>query len=252
MGYLISGHLLESEPGKDSLRSLPDSIGWRVYKDPDTEVLCLDTFPSRDTDPWPLSQLPPTTELQLEMPSELLVLEEAYAALKSIGLANSFKRAQINLSLLISSFLKQRVCTFSADDDELDFACISDCGKLDLLKCTCGDLEFRYSSEEIVFEPLVVEEDPEVHSDLEKLRESLTSIELLSRSNAYNSQLHNQALGVIATYCGKPCSPFGIGTFDMMDPEPILVMPKPKTPTDPPSQARDKVARHKSWWQFWK
>jgi hypothetical protein len=46
---------------------------------------------------------------------------------------------------------------FYSDDDGLDFACVSDNGVLQRLRCECGDLKSLYQNGRVTIQPLQLE-----------------------------------------------------------------------------------------------
>jgi hypothetical protein len=74
-------------------------------------------------------------------------------------LANGFKRGFLNANLFISKILQRPVCSFYSDDDSLDFACVSDNGVLQRVRCQCGDLEIVYQNGRVTIQPLQLEID---------------------------------------------------------------------------------------------
>jgi hypothetical protein len=145
VGYFISGHLLEHEPDMASVRAaLPRSLGCRTYRHRSLQLFAIEIFRATKPPRSPLASATPATDLPLELPESLGPLAAIYARLLKEGGANGLKRVYVNLSLSLSSVLRQRVLTLYSDDDGNDFACLTQSGVLTSLAARCGERIVRF------------------------------------------------------------------------------------------------------------
>jgi hypothetical protein len=160
MGYFVTAHVTRTAPDVARLKMLPPGLAWAVYRDQDVPAWYLDTFKA-GLKQWPFTSTPLTRDFPLDLPDDLRALTRVHAALQSARLSNGFKRVFLNANLFISKILQRPVCSFYCDDDSLDFACVSDNGVLQRLRCECGDLEIVYQNGRVTIQPL----QPEVDDD---------------------------------------------------------------------------------------
>jgi hypothetical protein len=134
MGYFVTAHATRTEPDVARLKLFPHDLAWNLYRDQDAPAWYLDTFKAGQKHLWPFTSLALTAGFSLDLPDELGALTRVYAALHHVRLANGFRRSFLNANLFISKTLQQPICSFCTDDDRLDFACVSDGGKLHRLR----------------------------------------------------------------------------------------------------------------------
>lgn len=252
MGYLTAGHILSEEPQQGILDTLPDSIGWRLYRDGEFGVLCLDTFSAIRKIPFPFSSMPTKRDVPPEIPADLKVISTACRAFESLSGADSLDKVMLTLNLRISNLLHQRVCTFCSDDDGLDFACISTSGILDRLVCGCEDLEFVYANGTGTIQPLTTEIDEDVPylTDLEELSAITPGIAIMDRNKEDSNGLHSLVSSEVTAFIGKNCLPLGIGTWDLLAVAPILIASSSAV-QKPAKKSQSPHSKQRPWWKLW-
>jgi hypothetical protein len=187
MGYFVSCHFTQHRPRMADVRSaLPPSLGFRVYRHQTLPLFAIDTWRATKPPRYPFTTATPATDLPLELPEHLAPLSAIYEQLHRQGNANGLKRSYINLSASLSQALGRPVLSVYADDDENDFACLTDQGTLVSLVARCGEF--------------VVRMDPVADVRLEQGANALKLHELAA--------LHLQAS------FGIPGSQAGLGSFD--------------------------------------
>ncbi len=251
MGYLIAGHILSAEPEQETLNALPDSVGWRLFRDAEFGVPCLDTFSSIRKIHFPFSSRPSKRDVPPEIPADLKVISTACRAFASLGGVDSLDKVMLTLNLRISNLLHQRVCTFCSDDDGLDFACISTNGILERLVCRCEDLEFVYANGTGTIQPLTTEIDDDVQylTDLGELAAITPGITILKRNKEDPTRLHSLVSTEVMAFIGKGCLPLGIGTFDLLAVPPTLIASN--LPPPAPVRSPESLSSKGPWWKLW-
>ncbi len=140
MAFLISAHFAHQKPSPSKVRAaLPSSLDFAIYRHRDFALFAIDTFRAAKPPRHPFSAATPSTDLPLDLPSDLAALSSLYEELRESGTANGLKRAYVNLSCMLSSSLEQEVLSVYGDDGGNDFACLSAKGKVVRMAARCGD-----------------------------------------------------------------------------------------------------------------
>jgi hypothetical protein len=215
MGYFVTAHVTRTAPDVARLKMLPPGLAWAVYRDQDVPAWYLDTFKAGLKQQWPFTSPTLTRDFPLDLPDNLGALTRVYAALQSACLANGFKRGFLNANLFISKILQRPVCSFYSDDDGLDFACVSDNGVLQRLRCECGDLEIVYQNGKLTIQPLQleIEDDEGDLTDFRQLHDPEAGIAVMERNKEQSTLLHFVAGSELATFLDIPTAPLGLGSF---------------------------------------
>jgi hypothetical protein len=225
MGYLVAAHVTRTAPDVARLKMLPPGLAWAVYRDQDMPAWYLDTFKADRKQQWPFASPTLTSDFPLDLPDDLGALTRLYAALQSARLANGFKRGFLNANLFISKILQRPVCSFCSDDDGLDFACVSDNGVLQRLRCECGDLEIVYQNGRVTIQPLQleIEDDEGDLTDFRQLHDPEAGIAVMERNKEQSTLLHFVAGSELATFLDMPTAPLGLGSFDGIEKMPLKI-----------------------------
>jgi hypothetical protein len=162
-------------------------------------------------------------------------LTRVYAALQSARLANGFKRGFLNANLFISKILQRPVCSFYSDDDSLDFACVSDNGVLQRVRCECGDLEIVYQNGRVTIQPLQLEvdEDEGDLTDFNQLHDPDAGVAVMERNKEQSTLLHFVAGSELAAFLEIPTAPLGLGSFDGLEKMPLKIVSSDGPAADP-------------------
>lgn len=217
MGYSISAHIVKSKPEVGKLTSLPQSIGYRWYKNKSFDLYAMDTFSPARSAEYPFQSRLPTKDVSLEMPPGLEVLTALHNALTKLQLANGFSRGYISFSLNLSKLLSTPILSIVSDDDSTDFACTAANGTLTRINCRCEDLQIGYSDGQLRIQPLVPEsdEDEDCLTDLEMLKSLLPDVPIEERTTLWNAELHALASEEWKLFTGGVDQEMlGLGTFD--------------------------------------
>jgi hypothetical protein len=225
MGYLVAAHVTRTAPDMARLKMLPPGLAWAVYRDQDVPAWYLDTFRADRKQQWPFTSPTLTRDFPLDLPDDLGALSRVHAALQSARLANGFKRGFLNASLFISKILQRPVCSFYCDDDGLDFACVSDNGVLQRLRCECGDLEIVYQNGRVTIQPLQleIEDDEGDLTDFRQLHDPEAGVAVMARNTEQSTLLHFVAGSELATFLDIPTAPLGLGSFDGIEKMPLKI-----------------------------
>jgi hypothetical protein len=113
-------------------------MGFEVYRHRQLDVFAISMFRRSAPADYPLSASIPTKDLPLELGPHLVALNEAYQMAHRRMQANGIKRSYVNLAESLSTALNQAVLAVFADDDEDDFACVAETGRLTYLSARCG------------------------------------------------------------------------------------------------------------------
>jgi hypothetical protein len=225
MGYLVAAHVTRTAPDVARLKMLPPGLAWAVYRDEDVPAWYLDTFRADRKQKWPFTSPTLTRDFPLDLPDDLGALTRVYAALQSARLANGFKRGFLNANLFISKILQRPVCSFYSDDDGLDFACVSDNGVLQRLRCECGDLEIVYQNGRVTIQPLQleIEDDEGDLTDFRQLHDPEAGVAVMARNKEQSTLLHFVAGSELATFLDIPTAPLGLGSFGGIEKMPLKI-----------------------------
>jgi hypothetical protein len=225
MGYLVAAHVTRTAPDVARLKMLPPGLAWAVYRDEDVPAWYLDTFKAGLKQKWPFTSTPLTKDFQLDLPDDLGALTRVHAALQSARLSNGFKRVFLNANLFITKILQRPVCSFYCDDDSLDFACVSDNGVLQRLRCECGDLEIVYQNGRVTIQPFQpeVEDDEGDLTDFRQLHDPEAAVAVLERNKEQSTLLHFVAGSELAAFLDMPTAPLGLGSFDGIEKMPLKI-----------------------------
>jgi hypothetical protein len=225
MGYLVAAHVTRTAPDVARLKMLPPGLAWAVYRDEDVPAWYLDTFKAGLKQQWPFTSTPLTKDFPPDLPDNLGALTRVHAALQSARLSNGFKRVFLNANLFISKILQRPVCSFYCDDDSLDFACVSDNGVLQRLRCECGDLEIVYQNGIVTIQPLQleVEDDERDLTDFRQLHDPEAGVAVMERNKEQSTLLHFVAGLELATFLDIPAAPLGLGSFDGIEKMPLKI-----------------------------
>lgn len=250
MGYLIVAHVTKQAPDTAKLAAaLPSSIAWSLHRDDEANAFYIDTYKAGRAQEWPFTSMPPTKDISLEFAPDLASLQAVYRALEEAQLANAFKRGLLNMNLALSKALQLPVCSLCSDDEGLDFVCISESGRLQRLRCECGDLDIVYEPGKVTIQPLLQEEEDDL-TDMSDLHDPLTGIQVLDRNVTQTPLLHFVASTEVTAFLGVKQAPLGLGSFDGMESPPRKVAgsaPAP-APTPPPAPLAE---QKKAWWKLW-
>ncbi|NVZ50121.1 hypothetical protein HX792_07235 [Pseudomonas sp. B6002] len=243
MGHLVVAHAMNVMPALEPLSTLPKSIGWSLHRDENTTSFYLDTFKAGAERKWPFTSMPPIKDVPLELPEQLAALSRVYTVLESARLANTFKRAFLNLNLALSKSLQLDICSVCTDDDGLDFVCISSKGELQRLRCVCGDLEITYEPGTVTVQPLLLEGVE--GCDVSSLHDPENGIQVLRRDRAPSSLLHGVASAEIMGFLKTESPPLGLGCLDGMEVTPMKIASSERASLAP------EVIVQKAWWRWW-
>src|SRR5687768_15342725 len=135
MGSFVVLHATKVRPDPNKFKALPKKLDCAFYSDDETGAFYIDTFVAGKKKEWPSAWTIYTKDIPLDLPVALEPLNVVYGALSKKGFSHdySFERGFINLNLLLSQIHGHSVCSICGDDDTLDLACISTCGRLDRL-----------------------------------------------------------------------------------------------------------------------
>jgi hypothetical protein len=235
MGYLVAAHVTRTAPDVARLKMLPPGLAWAVYRDQDVPAWYLDTFKADRKKKWLFASPTLTRDFPIDLPDNLGVLTRVYAALQSAHLANGFKRGFLNANLFISKILQRPVCSFYSDDDGLDFACVSDNGVLQRLRCECGDLEIAYQNGRVTIQPLQleIEADEGDLTDFRQLHDPEAGVAVMERNKEQSTLLHFVAGSELATFLELPAAPLGLGSFDGLEKMPLKIASSDGPTADP-------------------
>ncbi len=233
MGYLVAAHVTRTAPDVARLKMLPPGLAWAVYRDEDVPAWYLDTFKADRKKKWTFASPTLTRDFPLDLPDDLQSLTRVYAALQSARLANGFKRGFINANLFISKILQRPVCSFYSDDDGLDFACVSDNGVLQRLRCECGDLEIVYQNGRVTIQPFQPEVDETNLTDLSQLHDPEAGVAVMERNKEQSTLLHFVAGSELAAFLDIPTAPLGLGNFDGLEKMPLKIASSDGPAADP-------------------
>jgi hypothetical protein len=225
MGYFVTAHVTRTAPDVARLKMLPPGLAWAVYRDQDVPAWYLDTFKAGLKQQWPFTSTPLTRDFPLDLPDDLRALTRVHAALQSARLSNGFKRVFLNANLFISKILQRPVCSFYCDDDSLDFACVSDNGVLQRLRCECGDLEIVYQNGRVTIQPLQpeVDDDEGDLTDFRQLHDPEAGVAVMERNKEQSTLLHFVAGSELAAFLDIPTAPLGLGSFDGFEKMPLKI-----------------------------
>lgn len=212
---------------------LPVSHG--PYRDQDVPAWYLDTFKAGLKQQWPFTSTPLTRDFPLDLPDDLRALTRVHAALQSARLSNGFKRVFLNANLFISKILQRPVCSFYCDDDSLDFACVSDNGVLQRLRCGCGDLEIVYQNGGVTIQPLQpeVDDDEGGLTNFRQLHDLEAGVAVMERNKEQSTLLHFVAGSELAAFLDVPTAPLGLGSFDGIEKMPLKIASSDGPTADP-------------------
>ena len=247
MGYLVVAHIMKNMPDLARLSELPTSMDWSLHQDDGVGAFYLDTFKAGRKQDWPFTSMPPTKEIPLDFAPDLEPLAAIYRVLEKSQLAHSFPRGFLNLGLAISKALLQPVCSFCSDDDGLDFAFISDSGRLLRLHCECNDLDIVYEDGEMTVQPLLLEDD-EFITDVSLFCDLPNNIHVQDRNVEHSPRLHRVASLEATRFLGLQEAPLGLGSFDGMESTPGKIASSSNMQTEEPKTA-PKAKR--PWWKVW-
>ena len=206
MGYFVTAHVTRTAPDVARLKMLPPGLAWAVYRDQDVPAWYLDTFKADRKQKWPFTSTPLTKDFPLDLPDDLRALTRVHAALQSARLSNGFKPVFLNANLFISKILQRAVCSFYCDDDSLDFACVSDNGVLQRLRCECGDLEIVYQNGRVTIQPLQleIEDDEGDLAEFRQLHDPEAGVAVMERNKEQSTLLHFVAGSELAAFLEIP------------------------------------------------
>jgi hypothetical protein len=163
LGYLISGVFARHLPDARVLRhALPESMGFELYRHRELDVFAISMFRCTAPPDYPLSASIPTKDLPLELGPHLLALSEAYQRAHRKKQANGIKRSYVNLAESLSAALNQAILVVFTDDDEDDFACVAEIGRLTYLSARCGVEEVYFKDGLVQWRPI---EEPVLHKN---------------------------------------------------------------------------------------
>jgi hypothetical protein len=236
MGYLVTAHVTRTAPDVARLKMLPPGLAWDLYRDEDVPAWYLDTFKADRKKKWTFASPTLTRDFPIDLPDDLRALTRVYAALQNARLANGFKRGFLNANLFISNILQQPVCSFCSDDDGLDFACISDNGVLQRLRCECGDLEIVYQDGRVTIQPLQleIEDDEGDLTGFRQLHDPEAGVAIMERNKEQSTLIHFVASSELAAFLEIPTAPLGLGTFDCLTKMPLKIASSDGSTADPP------------------
>ncbi len=145
MGYLVSLSAFKSVPKNGAaLHQLPKSLPWKLYRAKSVDELLLDVFNVKRDGEHPFSSIPAIQDLPLQFDDPLTGLNELYESLRKKNRGNGFKRAFVNLNVMISRLVAAETLSIVSDDEGIDLACISEHGTLHKLRFRAGSVEVNW------------------------------------------------------------------------------------------------------------
>jgi hypothetical protein len=246
MGYLVTAHVIKSEPDLARLEALPKGIAWAAYRESDASAWYLDTFEAGRNHEWPFTSLPVYKELPRDLPDSLGPLSRVHAALKAAKLADGFVGTFLNLNLLLSRTLQLPVLSFCSDDEGVDFACLSEGGVLRRLRCNCYDIVVTFSEGKVAIQPLQLDDDDVEQTDLSALHDPVNGISVMERKQYPPRRLHQVACEEAMAFLGTAEPPLGIGSFDGIRGVPPKIAASAQFSASPPP-----VPGAKPGWKVW-
>jgi hypothetical protein len=106
-----------------------------------------------------------------------------------------------------------------------DFACVSDNGVLQRLRCECGNLEIVYQNGRVTIQPLQleIEDDEGDLTDFRQLHDPEAGIAVMERNKEQSTLLHFVAGSELAIFLDIPTAPLGLGSFDGLEKMPLKI-----------------------------
>jgi hypothetical protein len=215
MGNWVLMHATKVQPDPDKFKALPKSIACAFCRDDETDAFYIFTFNADGKDRLMFDWFPPR-----DIPDDLPVAPESlnvvYEALRKVELDHSFYRWFVNLNILLSQIHGNSVCSIIADDDLVDFACISTCGRLDRLRFEAGDLEILYAGGGVEIQPLRYRyfdegeefEDTDAElTDLGYLNDPARNIRVLPRNKDHSDLMYLIVSAELAMFLSAPKPP---------------------------------------------
>ncbi|MEM6820162.1 MAG: hypothetical protein AAF578_15390 [Pseudomonadota bacterium] len=146
MGYLKSFSVLRHPTKIEALHKLPESLPWVLYRSNRTDESFLDVlnFRKLDQSTYPLSSIPAIQDLPLEFEPPLLELNELYERLRKKNRVGGFRRAIVNLNILLQELVGGEVLTLVSDDEGIDLVSISQTDGLARLCFRAGAVEVQW------------------------------------------------------------------------------------------------------------
>jgi hypothetical protein len=236
MGYLVSIFAIKGTGQTGALHQLPKSLPWKLYRAKGIDALLLDVLNFRaspDANAYPFCSIPAIQDLPLNFEPPLAGLNDLYEALKKKNRANGFRRAFVNLNVMITRFLGAEVLSLLSDDQGIDLACVSSNGALRRLRFRAGGIEVKWVD----------------GSGTTQERQGSSLIHRIAREEAVSF------LGSELPIFGfdGDVSALGLEVVDMSAPSPP---PPPKPPRGGwaayERKQRELARAQKKWWQFWK
>lgn len=216
MGYLVTGHVLTSEPDPKRLSALPPDVCWSLYRHDAPRIWLLDTFRKARPNRWPFTEVilrGDKSELASHAPALTAVIEEMIASrIEMAGYGHWL------LSRQISDLLQAQVFSFASDDDVMQLTCTCDRGRILSARRDTELLEIRFEHPAVSVTPLAYEED----RDLAPAPELLTKLAALPGVKvesarmvaAGGGRLHGIVLDDWPPAAGDPVQLLSLGSFD--------------------------------------
>ncbi len=229
----MSFSAFKGAPDKVALHQLAKSLPWKLYVSKGLNVYLLDVFNPRHIKSFPFCSIPAVQDLPLDFDVPLNELNELYETLRKKNRGNGFRRALVNLNLILSRLTGGDVLSCISDDEDMDLACISSQGNLRMLRFRAGGMEISWSE--------------------------AVGVTQVKRNS---SQLHRIVEAECTSFLGTSLPIFGFdGDITALDLEVIdTSSPLPPSQPKPPRGGWEAYERNqrelsqtvKKWWQFWK
>lgn len=152
MGYLISLALIEDLPDCAPLNRLDQSVPWRAFSLPDSDITLVEWLhrPNPNNPPhlrevkFPalpeFARRPSGVSFPDEFGDRAPKLDQLYGSLLAQKRASNFPKVAVHLAMRLSELTNCRVATIMSDDDGWDFGCEAIKGSVDLVRFCAGEV----------------------------------------------------------------------------------------------------------------
>jgi hypothetical protein len=218
MGFLVTAHIFQSQGAPALKGKVGDkSLGWALYRDDGADAWLLDAYATRPQHPF--TQTPYEWEAPAPAP-----LRRFYAVLEDLGVDFLAPAGLPALNMQLSKALGASVLSLSANDDDLDFTCLSANGALERVAVVGDDFLLMWEGGRLKLQPLLLEEDPDMQSPaLESLGEEMPDVAVAPRNIVRSSDLHWIAREHARAFLGGKDTWLDLGSFDCLQRVPAPV-----------------------------
>jgi hypothetical protein len=261
MGNCVLMHATKVQPDPQKFKALPKSIDYAFCRDDETDAFYIFTFNSGGKYRLMFDRFPPR-DIPDDLPVATDSLNVVYEALRKAGLHHSFYCWFVNLNTLLSQAQGNSVCSIVSDDEGVDFACISTCGRLDRLRFGARDLEILYAGGGVEIQPLRYRyydegeefEDTDVElTDLGYLNDPARNIRVLPRNKDHSDLMYLIVSEELEMFLSAPKPPPDLENMDLEELHARLfdrlydrLYKRIQTSLESRNPER------KPWWKFWK